>query len=150
MAGISTKAFVRQMRELMPVFLRGMLKMQSDAVTRGHMTVPQFLALGAVVRRGPLKMGDLAAELGVSTPAATGIVERLHAMGMVSRGSDPKDRRVIRIAATARGQKTVRTLMVQRGRMIGKLFGPLSAAERAAYLKIVRKVSHVAAKSGRS
>ncbi len=150
MVGISTKSFVKEMMGIMPVLLRSMHKVQSDAVMRGHLTVPQFLALDVVVRRGSLKMSEIAKELGVSTPAATGIVERMHELRMVTRRSDPRDRRVIRIAATAKGRKIVRTLLAERGRMFSRLFGRLTASERAAYLKIIKKVHHVAVKSDRS
>jgi len=146
MKGISTERFVKEMMVVMPVLLRSMHKVQSDAVMRGHITVPQFLVLDSIARRGPLKMSGIAKELGVSTPAATGLVDRMHGLGLVARRYDPKDRRVIRIAATAKGRKTVRTLHAERGRMIGRLFGRLTASERASYLKIIKKVHDVAVK----
>ncbi len=150
MAGLSTKAFVKEAMVIMPALLRSMHKVQSDAVMRGHITVPQFLVLDLVGRRGPLKMCVLARDLNVSTPAATGLVERMHALGMVARRTDPKDRRVILVAVTPKGKRVVRTLHAERGRMIGRLFGRLDAADRAAYLKILKKVYDVAVKSGRS
>ena len=140
MAGISTRSFVKEMMGIMPVLIRGMHRVQTDAIMRGNVTVPQFLVLGLIENRGPLKMSEIAKELRVSTPAATGIVERMHMLGMVARRYDPKDRRVIRIAATAKGNRIVRTLRSERSRMIGKLFGRLTARERASYLKILRKV----------
>ncbi len=140
MAGIATKSFVEEMMVIMPVLIRQMHTLQADAVMRGHITVPQFLVLDSIVNRGPLKMSGIAAELRVSTPAATGIVERMHMLGMVVRRYDPKDRRVIRIAVTPKGKKIVRTLRSDRGRMIGELFGRLSARERASYLKILKKI----------
>jgi len=150
MTGLSTKQFVKEMMVIMPVLLRNMHKIQSDAVMRGHITVPQFLALDMIMRRGSLKMSSIARELKVSTPAATGIVERMHALGMVARRYDRLDRRVILIAITPKGKKVVQTLHKERGRMIGKLFGCLTAAERASYLKILTKVHNVASKKDRS
>ena len=149
MAGISTKSFVKEMMVIMPGFLRGMHRVQADAVMRGNITVPQFLVLDLIENRGPLKMSEIAKELKVSTPAATGIVERMHILGMVARRYDPKDRRVIRIAVTAKGSGIVRNLRSERSRMIGKFFGRLTAGERASYLKILRKV-HDAIKKARS
>ncbi len=140
MAGIATKSFVQEMMVVMPALVRGMHRLQMDAVMCGHITVPQFLVLDSIVNRGPLKMSGIAAELRVSTAAATGIVERLHVLGMVTRRYDPKDRRVIRIAVTPKGRKIVKTLCSERSRMIGRLFGRLTAGERASYLKIVKKI----------
>ncbi|MGE5280383.1 MAG: MarR family winged helix-turn-helix transcriptional regulator [Deltaproteobacteria bacterium] len=147
MSGLSTQQFTKEAMVIMPALLRSMHKIQSDAVMRGHITVPQFLVLEFVIRRGELKMGDVARELRVSTPAATGLVNRMHRLGMVARRYDPKDRRIIRIVATPKGRRMVHTLFAERRRMIARLFGRLTPMDRAAYLKILKKVYDVAVKS---
>ncbi|MDQ6898665.1 MAG: MarR family transcriptional regulator [Candidatus Dormibacteraeota bacterium] len=63
------------------------------------------LALASLRSRGPLSLGELAAEEGVKPPTMTATVQALEELGYVSRQSEPGDRRVSRIAVTARGRQ---------------------------------------------
>jgi DNA-binding MarR family transcriptional regulator len=64
-----------------------------------------------VVFAGPLTLGELAAAEQVRPPTMTRLVRALETRGLVTRGPDEHDRRVVRLRATAKG----RTLMA-RGR----------------------------------
>ncbi len=55
------------------------------------------------VQRAPQRIGDLAAAEGVTQPAISLLVTRLEERGWVRRESDPTDRRVVLVAATAAG-----------------------------------------------
>jgi DNA-binding MarR family transcriptional regulator len=53
---------------------------------------------------GPLRIGDLADREGVSAPTATRVVASLEELGLLSRTSDPADRRTSYIALTEEGR----------------------------------------------
>ena len=55
----------------------------------------------------PMAMSRLAEKLDVSLPNVTGIVDRMEERGLVERGRDPDDRRVVTVIATAGGRETV-------------------------------------------
>jgi len=61
-------------------------------------------ALATITRHGPLSLGELAAHEAVRPPTITGIVAALEARSLIVRVPDPRDRRVVRVAATARGR----------------------------------------------
>lgn len=61
-------------------------------------------ALATIARRGPLSLGELAALEGVKPPSITTTVSGLQAQGLVTRVVDSADRRVSRVAVTARGR----------------------------------------------
>jgi len=61
-------------------------------------------ALATIARHGPLSLGELAAHEAVRPPTITGIVAALEAGSLVTREPDPRDRRVVRVAATPRGR----------------------------------------------
>ena len=62
-------------------------------------------ALASVKSRGPLTLGELAACEQVAPPTMTKVVERLEALGFVTRALDGKDRRVSRVAVTRAGRR---------------------------------------------
>ena len=64
-------------------------------------------ALSVVVFRGPLTLGDLAAAEGVRSATMTGIVTGLEQQGLVRRRPDARDRRAVRVEATAAGKRVL-------------------------------------------
>jgi DNA-binding MarR family transcriptional regulator len=65
-------------------------------------------ALSVLVFGGERTIGQLASAEGVTPPSMTRLVAAMEAEGLVSRGPDTTDRRVVRVAATERGEKILR------------------------------------------
>ena len=59
-----------------------------------ELTMPQLRVL-ALLSRGPRRMSEVAAFLGVGLSSATGMVDRLLNRGLVDRSHDSADRRVV-------------------------------------------------------
>jgi DNA-binding MarR family transcriptional regulator len=87
----------------------------------GGLSPSQWSALVTVEEHEPLRIGDLADREAVSAPTATRLVASLEDAGLLSRTSDPSDRRTAYVALTdagrekldwARGVRTAR--LVQR------------------------------------
>jgi DNA-binding MarR family transcriptional regulator len=70
----------------------------------GGLTPSQWSALAMVDAHGPLRIGDLAEREGVSAPTATRVVASLEEVGLLSRATDPADRRTSYIALTDEGR----------------------------------------------
>jgi DNA-binding MarR family transcriptional regulator len=88
-------------------------------------------------------MHELARFLGISRPAATGLIDRLLAQEMVRREEDPQDRRMVRVSITAKGRRAVKTIWEQKRRMIVDVFGRISPNDRAQYLATVEQVVRI-------
>ena len=72
--------------------------------------------------------------------AMTGIVDRLVREGYLRRESDPKDRRIIKIRLTAKGERAVTQILEKKKQMIIKMFGMISQGEREEYLRILTHI----------
>ena len=59
--------------------------------------------LATVDRTGPRRITDLAAIEGVAQPSMTALVNVLERAGLVERGQDPGDQRVVLVTLTAAG-----------------------------------------------
>ncbi len=77
-----------------------------DEWEESDMTIPQIKALG-LLQRGPLRMGGIALYLGRALSATTTVVDRLVEKNLVSRGSDPRDRRVVICELTHEGRAVI-------------------------------------------
>ncbi|MCF7894974.1 MAG: MarR family transcriptional regulator [Candidatus Omnitrophica bacterium] len=119
-----------------------MLKEKADAFIKGKITLPQYLVLDLIYQKKALKMKDIASQLKISLPAASGLIDRLVKLKMVKRVYDLKDRRVILIDLTKVGKETVEDIGRKRREIIQKIFSPLNQQERQVYLNILNKIKN--------
>lgn len=82
-----------------------------------------FLALGTIHLRGPIRVSDVAAELGVDLSVASRQVAALVEAGYARREVDEADRRAHLMATTPEG---VRVLKDSHGRMVEAFTGVLA------------------------
>lgn len=135
--------FADRLNEIIPVVMSEFARRQENELFRGKITLVQFAVLNFLHHDGAAKMTDLAHFMHVSTAAMTGIVSRLVRMGYVHRAADPKDRRIIKVRLSPRGESTVEKVGEQRRRMIVDIFGQISEDERDNYLKILTHIKEI-------
>ncbi len=78
----------------------------------------------------PQQVSDLAERFGVSVPSMSRALDGLVKKRLATRVEDPDDRRVRRVAITARGKKLVETLLVVRQAGMEAFAESLSPAQR--------------------
>ena len=106
-----------------------MVRRQDDASGLGG---PRLSALSVIVFAGPLSLADLAAEEQVRAPTMTRIVEALVQAGLVTRETDPRDRRAVRIEATEEGRAVLEAGRRRRVGAIAERLSRLAESERRA------------------
>jgi len=88
-------------------------------------------ALGCLWREGPMTAGTLAARQGLQPQSVTRLLADLDARGLVTRSTDPADRRRSLIAITAAGTAALqRYVRPQEAWLAGALAARLSETER--------------------
>jgi DNA-binding MarR family transcriptional regulator len=71
------------------------------------LSAARLSALSVLVFGGPKTLGELAAAEQVRPPTMTRIVHGLEQDGLVRRDSDQRDGRIVRVRATAKGQRVL-------------------------------------------
>ena len=79
---------------------------------------------------GPLTMSRLAELLDASLPNVTGIVDRMAEKGLVERGGDATDRRVVTVRVTAAGHETIGELDQLRRQTLARTLSALTAEQQ--------------------
>ena len=108
------------------------------------LSAPRLSALSVVVFAGPVSLVELANAEQVRPPTMSRIVDALVDRGLVTRVVDPRDRRSVRITATAEGSHL---LEAGRERRVGALIRRLSRladSERRALARGVEILERVA------
>ena len=70
-----------------------------------HFSIPQLRTLAFLHRRPGACLSHLAEHLGVSRPTASNLVERLLRRGMLTRATDPQERRRVILTLTPLGAR---------------------------------------------
>lgn len=94
-------------------------------------------ALSVLVFGGPRTIGELATAEQVTPPSMTRLVSSLEAEGLVRRTADRDDRRVVRVAATAKGK---RVLEAGRRRRVEHVLGLIARLGGGDLAKLDRAV----------
>lgn len=140
MAAFSIAEFADKMNEVMPVLIQEFARRQANELYKGKITLPQFLILDFLNKKGECKMTEIAHFMHVTTAAMTGIVERIKRCNYVQRVYEPSDRRIIKIRLTAKGHELVKKVNRQRRNMIVDIFGKISQREREQYSNILMRI----------
>ena len=137
-------AFIEEVSHIMPQVIQGVFRRQKvDMLTRGEISIPQYVLLLLLCKKKFMMMKDIASELNVSLPAASGMVARLVSAGRVKRIPDEQDRRVVYIGITSRGKQVVNTVRNQRKKVFKEIFEKIPEKERTQYLSVLRKISKI-------
>lgn len=140
---VSLYEFADRINDIMPIMIREFARYQVNELSKGKITLPQFLILGFLEKSGEAKMSDLANFMAVSTAATTGTVDRLVRYGYVTRELEPEDRRVIKIKITLKGKGLIKKINSQRRQMIIDIFGKISESDRSDYLRVLTKIEEI-------
>lgn len=81
-------------------------------------------------------MSHLAESLDVSLPNVTGLIDRMVEHGVVERGRDSNDRRVVTVSTTAAGRALVEEIDLVRRRALAELLSRLDPAQQEQALQI--------------
>ena len=95
------------------------------------LSAARLSALSVLVFGGARTLGELAAAEHVRPATMTRIVQALEQDGLVRRESDPEDRRVTRLQATAKGERVMWRGRERRVANLATLLSRLSADEVA-------------------
>jgi len=87
--------------------------------------------------RTPAELADAA---GVTRATMTGLIDTLERDGFVRREPDPKDRRMMSIRVTPKGENFLRTFLPGHFRLISSLMSPLTEPERKTLVGLLAKV----------
>ena len=110
-------------------------------LARGKVSFAQFFLLGHLCSLGPTGMSRIAELMGHSTPAATGLVQRLEKLGHVRRSHEKNDRRRVTVTATPKGARLVERIRQEMVKNLEKVMQLLEPWEQRAWLDIYQKIT---------
>lgn len=103
---------------------------RSLAEVEDTVTVTQFRTLVVLDTHGEVNLNRLAELLGVTASTAMRMVDKLIAAELVTRQSNPSNRREVQLDLTPAGRSLVRKVTDKRRAEIGRIVGAMPATKR--------------------
>jgi DNA-binding MarR family transcriptional regulator len=100
----------------------------------------QWLVLHQVGHQNGIGVKELAASLGITSSAATQLVDSLVKKGLLIRQPSEEDRRALRLTLPEESRKRIDTMMAHRLERMVAIFGVLDDAEFQNFLDLINKV----------
>ena len=113
-----------------------------EANLAGKLTVnaTDLLAMENLIEDGPLTPTDLAARLGVSTAAMTTSIDRLTALGHVTRTPNPADRRGVLVVPTPESTQRAMASILPMVSGIDRVLDDFDDSEKAVIVDYLERV----------
>jgi DNA-binding MarR family transcriptional regulator len=111
--------------------LRQSVYLMRSLDAEGELSAAQVSTLN-MLRSGPMRVSHIARNGGVRVPSATEQIIKLENAGLVTRGQDSQDARVVMVSLTPAGERTLDQANERRNAVLAALFAALTEQERAA------------------
>ena len=105
-----------------------------------QLTQTQFAALAKLYEVGPCSQNQLGRLIYLDAATIKGVVDRLSGRGFVTALSDPKDRRRLAVALTARGKAVTEQAIKVAAEITAETLSPLTAEEQRVVARLLNKL----------
>ncbi|MGN9781292.1 MarR family winged helix-turn-helix transcriptional regulator [Nonomuraea sp. ZG12] len=105
------------------------------------LSLTQLRVLGILRDRRP-RMTELAAFLGLDKSTLSGLIDRAERRGLVARGKDPQDRRVVDVFLTRAGQELAEQVYVEVRHALAPATDRLNPQDRDRLVQLLHAVMH--------
>jgi DNA-binding MarR family transcriptional regulator len=134
------EVFLHLLRAGDEAFRVGDEHLASHQLSQGRFTVLMLLldkAKNCAQARTPAELADLS---GVTRATMTGLVDTLERDGLVTRAPDPKDRRMMSVGLTKKGELLLQKILPRHFQRMAQLMAPLSETERKTLVRLLTKI----------
>jgi len=117
----------------MNIFLRRSVQDFLAYTRQAGLTMPQLITLIRLYHnKGGCGVSDIGEHLGVTSAAASQMIDRLVNLGLLARTEDPQDRRAKQITLTSQGRLLMESAIAARRRWMEDLANSLPSDQQAA------------------
>jgi DNA-binding MarR family transcriptional regulator len=129
-----------ELAEVLTQLQRSFLVDLSTQVSQGNISIPQYTLLSFLYHVEGVTMSRLAEMMEHTSPATTGLVDRLVASELVERYSNELDRRQVLVRITVRGREMVDRIKRKLVYHILEISKDLEQSDMEAWLRIYRRI----------
>jgi len=147
--GKEIKEYVNQVIALLPDLAKAFRTDKPKEVLHMDISLPEIFVLGQLSSNEKPSMSELGRSISMDLSTLTRTVDKLVKKEFVARKRDPEDRRMVRVALTAKGKKIIRRFEEVRKKHIESILRQMTLQERRDLLHIFKTLhARIYAKTG--
>ncbi len=144
------RQFVEKISKEMPEAIKGMIPKVTRGLLDFELGPAHIFTLEMISKRkSSPKISEIAKSLPVSFAMMTRIIDRLESKGLVSRSSDPSDRRAIRVKLTLKGKAVSRKIRGFRKQHMMNMLNGFEEKDREVFMEAITVITDIMVKYGR-
>jgi len=136
--GEEIKEYVNQMIALLPDLAKAFRTDEPQEVLHMDISFPEIFVLRQLSLKEEPSMSELGRSISMDLSTLTRTVDKLVEKEFVARRRDSEDRRMVRVALTAKGQKIIIRFEQQRKKHIESILRQMTSQERRDLLNIFK------------
>jgi DNA-binding MarR family transcriptional regulator len=105
-----------------------------------HLSMLQIQTLVFLKKNPDVQMGEIASNFSIELPSATSLINKLSKANLCIRKADEKDRRLVLIALTKKGELLLDKAMEEKTKKIKDNLSHLSEKDKTDLLRIIDKM----------
>jgi DNA-binding MarR family transcriptional regulator len=141
---VTSREFERALRGWLDVSMHRSFQAFTQWMNDSGLSRSQIGALMRLHYGGHCTISSIGDELGITTAAASQLVDRLFQQGLLEREEDPEDRRTKRIALSETGMELVKKSHEARLGWMGELNGVQTDTERQEAIRVLLRLTKTA------
>lgn len=115
------------------------IKVRADSFKEAsNITMPQFLALSLIEKKGIIHMKEIAEYFSIEMPTATSLLNKLARLSLINRATDKADRRTVKVTLTRKGEELLTKAKGIQEKNVRKMLSYLSEGQKADMLEILK------------
>ncbi|MBT2652963.1 MarR family transcriptional regulator [Oceanobacillus sp. ISL-73] len=131
----SLKAFVVIMKAS-----RTLEEITKKDIKKHGMRTSDFTILEALYHKGKQTIREISEAVLINTGSITYVIDKLENNGLLTRSSNPDDRRAVYIEITDKGKEILDDIFPKHQRVIEELFDGISEEEKQTVIDVLKKV----------
>jgi DNA-binding MarR family transcriptional regulator len=136
--GQEVKEYVNQVIALLPDLAKAFRTDEPQEVLHMDMSFPEIFVLRELSSNEKPTMSELGRSISMDLSTLTRTVDKLVKKEFVARKRDPEDRRMVRVALTAKGKKIIRRFEEARKKHTESILRQMTSQERRDLLHILK------------
>ena len=118
--------------------MRGYMEYSTDVA---QLSILQVQTLSFLKHHENAQMREIAENFHIELPSATSLLNKLVAVQLVKRHADPKDRRLVRVTLTDKGNELLTKVLDAKCTHFGHMLSYLSDTEKNELLRLLEKLN---------
>ncbi len=114
--------------------------MEASVLADDRLSWTSFVVLWVLWVWGEMEAWELASAVGISRPTATGVLNTLERRGLVVRGRDERNRRVVRVSLSGEGERVISRLFPRFNREEAAITNHIEPAAQEAMASQLRSL----------